>query len=126
MGAAPKLDEAWPIIDAQKLQAIKNLGEPDDEDDFFKELLNIFFQRCPALLAELDAAVAAKDPVKVERSGHALKGTSGNLGAMMMMKLAEQLEVMGRSGKVENASEVLAELHKTYPLTKKELETKWL
>jgi TolA-binding protein len=45
---------------------------------------------------------------------------------MMMMKLAEQLEVMGRSGKVENASEVLAELQKTYPLTKKELETKWL
>jgi len=126
MGAAPKLDQAWPIIDAQKLQAIKNLAEPDDDDDFFKELLNIFFQRCPALLTELDAAASTKDPVKLERAAHALKGTSGNLGAIMMMKLAEQLEMMGRSGKVENALEVLTDLHKTYPVTKKELETKWL
>src|SRR6478609_6505351 len=126
MGAAPKLEQGWPIIDAQKLQAIKNLSEPDDDDDFFKELLNIFFQRCPALLAELDVAVASKDPVKLERSAHALKGTSGNLGAILMMKLAEQLEMMGRSGKVETAAEVLAELHKTYPITKKELQTKWL
>lgn len=126
MGAAPKLEQAWPTIDAQKLQAIKNLAEPDDDDDFFKELLNIFFQRCPALLTELDAAVAGKDPVKLERAAHALKGTSGNLGAMMMMKLAEQLEVMGHSGKVENALQVLTDLHKVYPLTKKELESKWL
>lgn len=126
MGAAPKLEQAWPTIDAQKLQAIKNLAEPDDDDDFFKELLSIFFQRCPALLTELDAAVAGKDPVKLERAAHALKGTSGNLGAMMMMKLAEQLEVMGHSGKVENALQVLTDLHKVYPITKKELESKWL
>jgi HPt (histidine-containing phosphotransfer) domain-containing protein len=78
------------------------------------------------LLTELDAAVAGKDRVKLERAAHALKGTSGNLGAMMMMKLAEQLEEMGHSGKVENALQVLTDLHKVYPVTKKELESKWL
>ncbi len=126
MGAAQKLDRAWPIIDAQKLQTIKDLSEPGDEDDFFKELLGIFFQRVPALLVELQAAINSKDPVKLERSAHALKGTAGNLGAMMLMKLAEQLEVMGRSGKTDQAAEVLAELQLTYPLTRKELETHWL
>lgn len=126
MGAAPKLDPAWPIIDSAKLKSIQDLSEPGDEDDFFKELLSIFFQRVPTLLAELETAVTGMNPLKLERSAHALKGTSGNLGAMLMMKLAEQLENTGRAGKLDNAAEVLAELHTVYGLTKKELETHWL
>jgi HPt (histidine-containing phosphotransfer) domain-containing protein len=126
MGAAFKLDHSWPVIDAQKLQTIKDLGEPDDEDDFFKELLKLFFQRCPVLLADLDKALSDMDPVKLERSAHALKGTSGNLGAILMMKLAEQLESMGRFADTQHAKEVLTELKRIYPLTRQELETNWL
>jgi two-component system sensor histidine kinase/response regulator len=126
MGVATQLAEEWPLIDAAKLQSIKNLADPDDEDDFFGDLLAIFFERVPVLLAEISLAISNKDSLKIERSAHALKGTAGNLGALSLMKLAEQLEEMGSAGDIARAPGHLADLERIYPLTKKELESKWL
>lgn len=116
----------FPLIDAQKLQTIRNLGEPDDADGFFKDLVGIFFERVPGLLIDIEAALAKQDGPGLERSAHALKGTAGHLGAIKMMKLAEHLETMGRESLSPSAHEFLTELHAVYPLTCKELKTKWL
>lgn len=123
MGSDQDSSGAYPIIDDVKLQSIKDLAEPDDADGFFSELLQIFFQRAPQLMSEIETAIQSGDAVKLERSSHALKGTSGNLGAVRMMRLAEQLEMKGRAKSMDDAVQPLSdELIRIYPLTKAELE----
>ena len=116
--------EEHPILDAAKLQSIKDLADGDDE--FFVELTDLFFERAPLLLNEMKDALSAQDAYKFERSSHALKGTSGNLGAMKMMKICEELETMGRNGTLEGAQELLDDLVGVYPMTEKELRDNWL
>lgn len=126
MGAANQLKGSWPLIDANKLRSIRNLAEPNDEDGFFKDILGLFFQRVPTILAELDVAIQSSNSKQLERAAHAIKGSSGNLGASLMMNIAEELELMGREGRFENAASVLLDLQDTFVRTKLELEKKWL
>ncbi|SMF47007.1 Hpt domain-containing protein [Pseudobacteriovorax antillogorgiicola] len=116
--------EDHPILDAAKLQSIKDLADGDDE--FFSELTDLFFERAPLLLGEMQSSLSEADAGKFERSSHALKGTSGNLGAMKMMKICEELETMGRNNSLDGAQDLLDELQQIYPLTEKELKDHWL
>ena len=126
MGAAAKLLAEVPVIDAAKLQSIKDLGEPGDADGFFRDLLKLFFDRAPILLADIDKAQKTQDALQLERAAHAMKGTAGNLGAMQIMKIAEELEQMGRDGQLRGSDKLASELHLVYAATRKELERNWL
>lgn len=126
MGAAVLLENHWPLIDENKLQSIKNLSEPDDEDDFFQELLGIFFERVPLLLAEIEANIGSSNALKLQRSAHALKGSAGNLGAIKLMKMAEILENIGSTGTIAGAASHIDELKSIYILTQREIESNWL
>jgi two-component system sensor histidine kinase/response regulator len=126
MGAAAKLLDQVPLIDAAKLQSIKDLGEPGDADGFFRDLLKLFFERAPILLKDIDLALAERDELRLERAAHAMKGTAGNLGAMQMMMLSEQLEKMGRDAQLAGAEAWARELHLVYAETRTELEHRWL
>ncbi len=122
MKPALVLETNWPLIDQPRLQSIKALGEPDDADGFFKGLLDIFFERAPSLLKELDAAAVSQDAFRIEKLAHALKGSAGNLGAARMMHLAERLEAIGRSKQLtEEVQLLLAALKVAYPETRLEL-----
>lgn len=126
MAFALKLVGNPPLIDSQKLQLIRDLGEPDDADGFFRDLLGVFFERVPRLLLELEAAIKDADCHRTEQSAHALKGTAGHLGAIWLMELAAHLEVLGREKNLEGADHSFQELKRVYPLTKQELESHWL
>ena len=60
MGAAEKLDEFmhYNVIDKDKLQSIVDLG--DGDDSFLKELTDIFFDRAPMLVSEIQTALQKK------------------------------------------------------------------
>ena len=55
-------------------------------------------------------AVKAGDSGKIEFEAHSLKGAAGTLSAEDVQKLAMKLEMMGRDGKLDDASEVLNKL----------------
>ena len=109
-----------PILDSNKIQSIKDLGEGDDE--FFIQLIDLFFERVPTLIGEIKEALKSKNSHKLERSSHALKGSSGNLGAMKLMQIAEILENKGRSSEWSGVELLVEDLAYLYPLTKQSLE----
>ncbi|RYZ60330.1 MAG: Hpt domain-containing protein [Proteobacteria bacterium] len=111
-----------PLIDHEKLDAVKELAEPGDADGFFRDLVELFFSRVPILIGEMVDANAKGDPVAVSKSAHTLKGTAGNLGAIRVMKLAESLETLGRSGSLDTMSQLLSEIESAFVLSKAELE----
>ncbi len=126
MGAAHKIQkfEEESLIDERKLQSIKDLGEGDDS--FFIELTDLFFERVPTLLQEIRDALDNKNAYKLERSSHALKGTSGNLGAIRMMKICEYLETMGREQTIDGLDFLVDDLHHIYPEVEKVIRSEWL
>lgn len=111
-----------PLIDHNKLDAVKELAEPGDADGFFRDLVELFFVRVPILIGEMQEASKGGDAVAVSKSAHTLKGTAGNLGAMRVMKLAETIEHSGKTGDLSRIAQLLGEIESAFTLSRAELE----
>jgi HPt (histidine-containing phosphotransfer) domain-containing protein len=53
-------------------------------------------------------------PEQLKRAAHNLKGSSNNLGARTMAELSAALEVLGKNGTVEGATELVTRLEQEY------------
>lgn len=80
-----------PVIDPEALENLRALN-PDDNDEFLREIAGIFLEDTPQRIAELDQSLAAGDAAKFTRAAHSIKGSSSNLGAMALRAAAEKLE----------------------------------
>jgi HPt (histidine-containing phosphotransfer) domain-containing protein len=92
------------------LTLVQELLDLCDEEDLalFRELIGIFLGDAPARIAEVLDGCARGDFDLVERAAHALKGSAGNLGAIQVQALADQLQGAGRAAD-------LAEVRSTAP-----------
>jgi two-component system sensor histidine kinase/response regulator len=71
-----------------------------------------FLEHLPVLLAELDHGLSHGDHAAVQRVAHNLKGSVGNFAHARSFELAVRLEQLGRSGSLDGAAEICAELHR--------------
>ena len=65
------------------------------DEDFAKEIIDDFLKQIPDNLFALKNALNNKDLVLVKREAHIIKGASGNVGALVLQKIAEQVEIFG-------------------------------
>jgi signal transduction histidine kinase/DNA-binding response OmpR family regulator len=63
-----------------------------------QELAAIFCEECPRLLADVAAAVQARDAARLRSAAHTLKGSVGNFGPSAAFEAALALEALGRGG----------------------------
>ena len=114
MGAAEKLGPEYNEVDLnqQKFATVKALGA--DDPDFLVELYDIFKQRVPELLDKMESSMNQGDDSQLEKAAHALKGTSGNIGAEKMMKICEFIECSARNEKRSNFQEYLPVLKESF------------
>lgn len=77
----------WSILD--------NLARFADSD-FVIETLNEYVTNAESLIAAMEAAVQASDTRAFRDNVHALRGTSGNVGAEAVSKLCQDLHGIGR------------------------------
>jgi len=83
----------------------KSLGEAALSD-----MVGTFLGYCPERLESLREAVQEGDSNRLARTAYSLKGALGNLGAERGRALAAELEAKGRSGALQGAPEVFAQL----------------
>jgi HPt (histidine-containing phosphotransfer) domain-containing protein len=86
-----------------------------DEDDFMERtgggselliiLVDMFLERYPGQLSEIQKAIAQNDGKKLERLAHGLKGSASNLSAKAVADAAMVLEEIGQKGDVKQAEE---------------------
>lgn len=81
----------FPVIDPQAIENLRALN-PDDNDEFLREIAGIFLEDTPLRIAELEQSLGAGDISKFTRAAHSIKGSSANLGAMALRAVAEGLE----------------------------------
>jgi HPt (histidine-containing phosphotransfer) domain-containing protein len=97
------------VIDPQSIENLRALN-PDDNDEFLREIAGIFFEDTPLRITEMEESLQAGDVPKFTRAAHSIKGSSSNLGAMALRAAAEKLEHQARSDGLGHVASLLAEV----------------
>lgn len=85
-----------PSVDAKILQTLRELM-----GDSFAELIHSFLDSVPPHLARLHDAAKKNDTKVLLTEAHALKGSSANVGVMVLSQLSRDLEMQCRKGTVQ-------------------------
>jgi two-component system sensor histidine kinase/response regulator len=85
-----------PPLDAGVVAGLRELG-----DDFFTEIAVLYLDDAPLRMAEIREAAARNDAAAVASAAHALKSSSGNVGAEAVRQLCAELETAGGEGLVD-------------------------
>ncbi|HZM69990.1 MAG TPA: response regulator [Candidatus Cryosericum sp.] len=84
------------VIDRGRL-----LARLEGDAALLEEIIRLYHQTCPGLMAELRAAAAARDSQALCRTAHTLKGMVDNFGLPSATQALLVLETMGREGRLE-------------------------
>jgi CheY-like chemotaxis protein len=88
----------------------KALHQVRDQADLLQDVAQVFLDECPKMLAEIHAAIAARDAVRLRRAAHTLKGSAALFAAKPTMDAALKLELIGQQGALSEAESACAEL----------------
>ena len=80
------------------------------DEDFAKEIIDDFLKQIPDNLFALKNALNKKDLLLVKREAHIIKGASGNVGALALQKIAEQVEIFGEEKNIVKIRSFVEEL----------------
>jgi two-component system sensor histidine kinase/response regulator len=104
-GAEMECGERLPLFDLQSL-----LNRLDDDQTLLRELIVLFQGEGLRLLRQAEAAVRRGDADDLAESAHRLRGSASNFAAVEVMRAAERLESLARSGDLTTAEEVYSTL----------------
>ncbi len=110
-GAAPAAPSA-PASVAPAFEPDEILARVEGNRELLAELVDIFRDESPRMLAELRRCCEAGDPGGVRDAAHALKGCVGNFGALAAADAALALEHLGRDEDLRESGPRLAELER--------------
>jgi HPt (histidine-containing phosphotransfer) domain-containing protein len=79
-------------------------------EQLVRDLIDLFFAEVPARLENMRRGAAERDPERVTRGAHAMKGGASNLGAVRAAALCGRLEKQSRAGNLAGAEQIIAEL----------------
>ncbi len=82
----------------------------DGDRELLREVVVIFWDECPNLLAEIQCAIISGDSAGLARSSHRLKGSVSNFGARTVCEMLLKLEMMGKTEALAGAGEAFTNL----------------
>ena len=112
--AIKRLDTAFEnsSIDPEALESLLNtLG---GEYAYLEELIDSFLEDTPQLIADLNTAVETEDIAEVHRLAHSLKSNGADYGALKFAELCRELEMGARTGHLNGAAGLAAEITAEY------------
>ncbi len=117
-GDAP---DAVPPLDPEVLDTLRSL-QGEGEPDLVAELAGMFLGDAALRLEELRDAIGRADAAKIRGVAHALKGSSGNMGATRVHEVCAKLEEAGESGNLAAVPRLLERLEEELSLARPVLE----
>jgi len=88
------------------------------DEEFAKEIIDDFLTQMPEKLFAVKKALDNEDLPLVQREAHIIKGASGNVGALTMQEIAEQIEIAGKEKDLVRAGSFVAELDRQLEILK--------
>jgi CheY-like chemotaxis protein len=103
--SAPSVTHADTVFD----RAVA-LTRTEGDLELLQELVALFLDDCPKVLANLRQAMLASDALTLERLAHTLKGAVENFAAHPAATAARHLEMLGRQENLQEAKSAYASL----------------
>jgi len=82
----------------------------DKDEEFLKELLELFVSDYPKKLKKIKEAIQNKDTETISEVAHSLKGACGNIGLDKAYELCLEIEKIGKKGTLEGVEKLYEEL----------------
>ena len=95
---------------APGIEEAEILARFDGDVELARELAGMFLDECPKYLGDIRDAISTGDPKALEHSAHTLKGSVGNFSTKDAHASALQLEILGRLGSLDGATQILQKL----------------
>ena len=83
----------------ETIRSLQRSGKPD----ILARLVNIYLDKTPDLIADIEAGVSANDADRVQLAAHTLKSSSAYLGAKSLAQQCEKLEQSAASNDLSGA-----------------------
>ena len=101
------------VLETEPLDRLRELGKSLGHS-VPRRILELYLEDSPDRLATLRHGFAASDAREIERSAHALRGSSANLGAAILAELCHELESLAQDGIPPGADRRLVKLEAEY------------
>jgi PAS domain S-box-containing protein len=102
------------VLERRAVDAIRSLHR-NGRPDFLVRLIEKYVASSTEHIVSIRRAVASADATALWQAAHALKSSSGMMGATMFAELCHELEVLGRAATLDRVPEVLRKLETSYP-----------
>ncbi|HEY9698250.1 MAG TPA: response regulator [Trichocoleus sp.] len=89
------------VLDLAALAEIREIA--GDDPLVFVQIVDCYLEEAPQLIARIREALDQNNPMLLCRAAHTLKSSSLSLGAVVLSRYCEELELMGRSGSTVGA-----------------------
>jgi two-component system sensor histidine kinase/response regulator len=86
---------------AVALNAVEEMRRRLGDDELVAEITAAFLADCPTRLAQIEAAVAARDREAIRIGAHAFRGATLNVGATTLVECARALEYMAERDPID-------------------------
>ena len=100
-----------------RLRALEEATEPSLVSQIFTSFLKDGAERIGVLRTSLEVS----DTELLRKTAHALRGASGNVGAMHMADIAQQLEALGKSSSMNGAVALIEQIEAEFGWVKAEI-----
>jgi CheY-like chemotaxis protein/HPt (histidine-containing phosphotransfer) domain-containing protein len=105
-------------IDRDQMESMRTaLGED------FDDLVTTYLEGVEEMLAAIPRAWEASDLKELERQAHSIKSSSASVGAVVLSRLAREMEEQVRSNELEEVTEQVQEMEQEFQRVRESLET---
>lgn len=91
------------------------------DEDLAKEIIGDFLEQIPDRLYAVKKALNNKNLLLVQREAHIIKGASGNVGALTLQEIAQQIEIASEAKDLVKAGSFIAKLDTQLEILKNKL-----
>ena len=104
------MSEAINMGVVEELLSLSDQGDPE----LLVDLIQMYLEDGPHKLEEITEGLATLDYDRVEKAAHSLKGSAGNLGAVLVQNDCETLQVASREHELDTIRSSVGELQSHY------------
>lgn len=90
------------VIDPTALEQIRALQSPDNPN-LLGRIITMFVENSTTLTTRIRAALEVADSIGLREAAHALKSSSGHVGATRLAEIARQIEALGKEDSLDSA-----------------------
>ena len=91
-----------PVIDRETVEMLREMDEIT-EDNLMLELIDDFLTHCAQLVREIEECALQDLVAKLASVSHSLKGASLNIGALVLFKVCDKIELLARNHQLNEA-----------------------